>query len=43
MSFQAYLDTIKSKSGKTPDDLKKLADKKRLLSPASRLAILCLG
>jgi len=33
MSFQAYLDTIKSKTGKTPDDLKKLADKKGLLRP----------
>lgn len=33
MSFQAYLDTIKSKTGKTPDDLKKLADKKGLLKP----------
>ena len=28
MSFQAYLDNIKAKSGKTADDFKKLADKK---------------
>jgi Domain of unknown function (DUF4287) len=25
MSFQAYLDTVKAKTGKTPDDFKKLA------------------
>jgi Domain of unknown function (DUF4287) len=28
MSFQAYLDNIKAKTGKTPEDFKKLADKK---------------
>lgn len=28
MSFQAYIDNIKSKTGKTPDDFKKLAEKK---------------
>lgn len=28
MSFQGYMDTIKSKTGKGPDDFKKLADKK---------------
>jgi hypothetical protein len=28
MSFQAYLDNIKTKSGKTPDDFKKLAEEK---------------
>lgn len=28
MSFQAYLDNIKAKTGKGPDDFKKLADKK---------------
>jgi hypothetical protein len=33
MSFQAYLDNIKTKTGKTPDDFKKLADKKGLLKP----------
>ena len=30
MSYQAYLDTIKSKTGKTPDDFRKLAAKKGL-------------
>ena len=28
MSFQAYLDHIKTKTGKTAEDFKKLADKK---------------
>jgi hypothetical protein len=32
MSFQAYLDTIKAKTGKTPDDFRVLADKKGLLA-----------
>lgn len=31
MSFQAYLDNIKLKTGKSPDDFKKLAQKKGLL------------
>jgi hypothetical protein len=28
MSFQAYLDNIEAKTGKTPDDFKKLATEK---------------
>jgi hypothetical protein len=28
MSFQAYIDNIKTKTGKSPDDFKKLAAKK---------------
>jgi hypothetical protein len=28
MSFQAYIDNIKTKTGKTPEDFKKLAEKK---------------
>ncbi|HEY2582081.1 MAG TPA: DUF4287 domain-containing protein [Mucilaginibacter sp.] len=28
MSFQAYLDNIKSKTGKSPDDFRKLAEQK---------------
>jgi len=31
MSFQAYLDNIQAKTGKTPDDFKKLAEKKGFL------------
>ena len=30
MTYQAYLDNIKSKTGKTPDDFRKLAAKKGL-------------
>ena len=33
MSFQAYLDNIQAKTGKTPADFKKLAEKKGLLKP----------
>jgi len=31
MSFQAYIDNIKAKTGKTPSDFKKLAEKKGFL------------
>lgn len=31
MSFQAYIDNIKVKTGKTPEDFKKLAEKKGFL------------
>lgn len=31
MSFQAYLDNIKAKTGKSPSDFKKLAEKKGFL------------
>ncbi len=31
MSFQAYLDNIKAKTGKSPDDFRKIAEKKGLL------------
>ena len=31
MSFQAYIDNIKTKTGKTPEDFKKLAEKKGFL------------
>lgn len=31
MSFQAYIDNIKAKTGKGPDDFKKLAEKKGFL------------
>ena len=33
MSFHAYLDNIKTKTGKTPEQFKKLAEKKGLLKP----------
>ena len=31
MSFQAYIDNIKKKTGKSPEDFKKLAEKKGFL------------
>lgn len=31
MSFQAYIDNIKAKTGKSPEDFKKLAEKKGVL------------
>ncbi len=31
MSFQAYIDNIKTKTGKTPEDFKKLAEEKGFL------------
>ena len=31
MSFQAYIDNIKAKTGHTPDDFKKLAEKKAFI------------
>ncbi|MBK7291261.1 MAG: DUF4287 domain-containing protein [Chitinophagaceae bacterium] len=31
MSFQAYIDNIKTKTGKSPEDFKKIATKKGLL------------
>lgn len=31
MSFQAYIDNIKRKTGKTPDDFKKLGEEKGFL------------
>jgi hypothetical protein len=33
MSFQAYIDNIKAKTGKTPEDFRKVAEKKGLLKP----------
>lgn len=33
MSFQAYLDNIKTKTGKTPEDFKVLAEEKGQLKP----------
>lgn len=38
MSFQAYLDTVKAKTGKTPDDFRALAAQKGLTKHAELLA-----
>lgn len=32
MSFQAYIDNIKAKTGKTPDNFKELAEKKGFIT-----------
>lgn len=32
MSFQAYIDNIKAKTGKSPEDFKKLAEEKGFMS-----------
>jgi hypothetical protein len=31
MSFQAYIDNIKAKTGKTPEDFKKIAEEKNFI------------
>ncbi len=36
MSFQAYLDNIKAKTGKTPEDFKKLAEAKGMLKAETK-------
>ena len=36
MSFQAYIDNIKAKTGKTPEDFKQLAESKGLLNPGTK-------
>ena len=40
MSFQAYIDNIKAKTGKTPDDFKKLAKDKGLMEPGVKAMII---
>ena len=36
MSLQAYLTNIKTKTGKTPEDFRQLAEKKGLLKPGTK-------
>lgn len=36
MSFQAYIDNVKSKTGKSPEDFKKLAEKNGLLKEGAK-------
>ena len=38
MSFQAYLDNIKAKTGQTPESLYKLAVKRRVYDPDMKAA-----
>ncbi|MBV4359278.1 DUF4287 domain-containing protein [Pinibacter aurantiacus] len=43
MSFQAYIDNIKAKTGKSPEDFKKLAEKKGFLKKGELLATVKAG
>ena len=36
MTFQAYIDNIKAKTGKTPEDFHAIAKKKGLLKPGTK-------
>ncbi len=36
MTFQAYLDNIKAKTGKTPDDFRQLATESGVLNPSMK-------
>ena len=36
MTFQAYIDNIQAKTGKTPADFKVFAEKKGLLAPGTK-------
>lgn len=40
MSFQAYLDTIKAKTGKTPEELKDLAKDVGIYNPNMKFGVL---
>lgn len=40
MSFQAYIDNIKTKTGKTPEDFMKLMKKQGLLQPDMKAGVL---
>jgi Domain of unknown function (DUF4287) len=40
MSFQAYIDNIKAKTGKSPEDFRNLADKAGLIAPDMKATVL---
>lgn len=40
MSFQAYIDNIKTKTGKSPEDFMKLMKKKGIFSPDMKASVL---
>ncbi|MFZ2832048.1 MAG: DUF4287 domain-containing protein [Minisyncoccia bacterium] len=40
MSFQAYIDNIKRKTGKTPEDFMRLMKKKGLFAPDMKASVL---
>lgn len=39
VSFQAYIDNIKAKTGKTPKDFRDLAKKKGFIKPNGEIAV----
>ena len=39
MSFQAYLDNIQAKTGKTPEDFRQLATEKDLMAPMAKAGV----
>ena len=43
MSFQAYIDTIKAQTGKTPEDFKVLAQQKGLMGPEVKAKVIIGG
>lgn len=40
MSFQAYIDNIKAKTGKSPEDFMRLMKKKGIFSPDMKASVL---
>jgi len=40
MSFQAYLDNIAAKTGKSPEDFRRMAQEKGLLAPLAKAGII---
>ncbi len=39
MSFQAYLDTIEAKTGLKPEDFRRMATKKGLMTPMAKASV----
>ena len=39
MSFQAYLDNIQAKTGKTPDEFRQIATDKGLMTPMAKAGV----
>jgi hypothetical protein len=40
MSFQAYLDNVQAKTGKTPQEFRRLAAEKGLLDPMAKATVI---
>jgi Domain of unknown function (DUF4287) len=39
MSFQAYLDNIQAKTGKSPEDFRRMATEKGLMEPTAKAGV----